>query len=80
MLVFEVILEGKRSEAGPNSSDTFINTEIKHIMLMILDTLHTDKLMLNIVTVMAIELAVGLHDYDQNHNHDYFDQYCNHDY
>ena len=25
-------------------------------------------------------LGVRLHDYDQNHNHDYFDQYCNHDY
>ncbi len=23
---------------------------------------------------------VGLLDYDKNHNHDYFGQYCNHDY
>ena len=23
---------------------------------------------------------VGLHNYGQNDNHDYFDQYCNHDY
>ncbi len=23
---------------------------------------------------------LGLLDYDQNHNHDYFGQYCNHDY
>ncbi len=28
-----------------------------------------------------IELFVlGLLDYDKNHNHDYFGQYCNHDY
>ncbi len=24
--------------------------------------------------------VVGLLDYDKNHNHDYFGQYCNHDY
>ncbi len=23
---------------------------------------------------------LGLLDYDKNHNHDYFGQYCNHDY
>ncbi len=26
------------------------------------------------------ELKLGLLDYDKNHNHDYFGQYCNHDY
>ncbi len=24
--------------------------------------------------------SAGLLDYDKNHNHDYFGQYCNHDY
>ncbi len=26
------------------------------------------------------ELKLGLLDYDKNHNHNYFGQYCNHDY
>ncbi len=25
-------------------------------------------------------VQLGLLDYDKNHNHDYFGQYCNHDY
>ncbi len=25
-------------------------------------------------------VTLGLLDYDKNHNHDYFGQYCNHDY
>ncbi len=29
---------------------------------------------------LAVNGTVGLLDYDKNHNHDYFGQYCNHDY
>ncbi len=31
-------------------------------------------------SINCAALTVGLLDYDKNHNHDYFGQYCNHDY
>ncbi len=31
-------------------------------------------------TSVFIINIIGLLDYDKNHNHDYFGQYCNHDY
>ncbi len=36
--------------------------------------------MWNVLLVAAEYFLVGLLDYDKNHNHDYFGQYCNHDY